>query len=145
VFQLTAARKAQLNKLAAIWVAKRCRPLSITETDTELQDIFLATTAGAWKGPCRQTIKKIIFDLSVEVSLPLAFDCLSAAHVYLSAPVLSCVCVSTSPAPARLHTPCPTVFAGHKRGGEGVEVCECASQPVRYAKHAVHCNSAHDT
>lgn len=66
--QISQKRKKYLDSLMAIWIAKRCRPLGIVESDTELQDVLLAVSGGAYRGPCRETVMKRTTELSVEVS-----------------------------------------------------------------------------
>lgn len=67
MLQISQKRKSYLDRLAAVWVSKRCRPFGIYESDTELQDLLMACSGGAYKGPCRETVMKNITAMSVEV------------------------------------------------------------------------------
>jgi hypothetical protein len=55
VFKISRQRKKVVDLMAAKWVAKRCRPFGITETDAEHREWIHAIFGGAYKGPSRET------------------------------------------------------------------------------------------
>ena len=64
--KFTDARRQKCHRLAALWVVRRNRPISITESDEELKDLVKEISGGAYKLPGVNDVHKHLVLLEAE-------------------------------------------------------------------------------
>ena len=65
------ARKKELDKICAKWVAKSCRPLSMPENDAGLREWVSAISGGKYKPPSAVTLQNYLLDICKETMLSI--------------------------------------------------------------------------